>query len=359
MDNQLQKEFEQCRAALNSRAVELHWDNLHQDDQAVALFQEEVRLARAANDSDMYMQCYKDTGEFGYCSQNSDYNKLEWELLHKAAELGHMEASRLLADIAFLDGDYDKAVCCVMEHLKRGGEIDDFEDIDLEPAHNCPIDATTLPWMEKVLAVRPRPQCTYVLARCYWDIEDALPLLDEVRLIGSETGQGRAIPLYRQAAEEGYFWSRLYFGLYLLLTGGDEAALGVAYLEKALLHIEEEPESNKFCAENEKPKFGLKTKIETALFKHAGRVSGRILELEERAKQDDLYACIELAMAYMIGKECRRDREKSFEYASRLLFEDHEFGQLLIRMDDLAEDDRKWLNNKLAEEANKIEEECE
>ena len=67
-------------------------------------------------------------------------------------------------------------------------------------------------------------------------------------------------------------------------------------------------------------------------------------------------ACIDLAMAYMEGEECPRDQEKSFAYASRLLFEDKEFTDLLIRMDDLPVEDRDWLNVKLNEEACRIEE---
>ena len=66
-------------------------------------------------------------------------------------------------------------------------------------------------------------------------------------------------------------------------------------------------------------------------------------------------ACVELAIAYMQGEECPRDCDKALDYASRLLFEDHEFGILLNRMDDLSQTDKDWLMRGLNEEASQIE----
>ena len=192
-----------------------------------------MRIAETTKDKDLFMQCFLDVCEFAEDSGDPAYKKLEWEMLCKAAESGHMEASRMLADDyyeGFAPGgeDFGAALRCALDHLKRGGDVDDFEFIQLEPAHNCPIDDKMLPWMQKVLAVRPKPECTYVLARCYWDIEEALLLLDEIRPVGSEVGRTKAMPFYRQAADEGYFWSQLYFGLYLLLTGGENTGTGTA-----------------------------------------------------------------------------------------------------------------------------------
>ena len=79
------------------------------------------------------------------------------------------------------------------------------------------------------------------------------------------------------------------------------------------------------------------------------------MELEKKAQQHDLTACVELAIAYMEGEECTRDCDKALDYASRLLFEDQEFGLLLNRMDDLPPADRQWLEGKLSEEASRIE----
>lgn len=66
-------------------------------------------------------------------------------------------------------------------------------------------------------------------------------------------------------------------------------------------------------------------------------------------------ACVELTIAYLEGNEYPRDRDKAFNYASRILFEDHEFGILLNRMDDLPLADKEWLMRRLNEEASRIE----
>ena len=359
---ELQEEFEKCHAAFNARGAELHWKNLDKDTCTVALLHEEIGLAETSQDKDLFMQCFSDVCEFAEDSGDPRYKELEWEMLCRAAKCGHMEASRMLADDyyeGFAPGgeDLDAALRCALEHLKRGGEVDDFESLKLEPEHDCLVDDKMLLWLPKVLAVRPCSECRYVLARCYWDIEDALKdalmLLDEIKTTGTEAELEKALPFYRQSAEEGYFWSQLYFGLYLLLT--EDIGSGAAYLENALLHIPETLEPNEKHAENEGTREWLRATIEKVLFKHTGRISGRVRELAERARQDDLSAYIDLAIAYMEGEECPRDREKSFEYASRLLFEDKECTDLLIRMDDLAKEDREWLNAKLYEERNRLE----
>ena len=348
--------FKQCHDKLKERAVELEWRTLDADTQFVALLEEEVELARIANDAAIYMLCYEDLGDIAYCPGGAKYKKMEKEMLRRAAELGDMEASQRLADYVFIDGDFNDAARCAVEHLKRGGEVGDFEDAELEPPHDYPIeDNKTLPWLQAVMEVRPSDQCRYVLARCYWDLEELIDSsFDKIALGEDDENHDKALSLYKRAADDGYFWAQYYYGLYLLLSGS--TGPGAVYLEKALAHIPKTPEPNENYAENEETREWLRARIEKALFKHTGKISNRVRELEERARHDDLAAYIDLAMAYMEGEECPRDREKSFSYATRLLFEDKEFSDLLIRMDeDLAEEDRALLDDKLREEASRLE----
>ena len=348
--------FKRCHDKLRERAVELKWQGLDADTQFVALLEEEVELARITNDAAICMLCYEDLGDIAYCPGGTKYKKIEKEMLRRAAELGDMEASQRLADYVFIDGDFNEAARCAVEHLKRGGEIGDFEDAELEPRHDHTIeDNETLPWLQAVMEVRPSDKCRYVLARCYWDLEELIDYnSDKIALCKDGENHDKALALYERAADDGYFWSQLYFGLYLLQTGSTGS--GVVYLEKALAHIPETPEPNENYAENEETREWLRARIEQALFKYTGKISKRVRELEERARHDDLAAYIDLAMAYMEGEECPRDQEKSFAYASRLLFEDKEFTDLLIRMDDdLTEEDRAWLDAKLHEEARRLE----
>ena len=105
----------------------------------------------------------------------------------------------------------------------------------------------------------------------------------------------------------------------------DNMENGVAYLEKALTHIPEVPEPDEDSVENDETREWLRENIEKSLFKCTGRTSTHIIELEKNAQQHDLMACVELTIAYLEGNECQRDRDKAFDYASRLLFEDQEF----------------------------------
>ena len=354
--------FEQCHDKLVDRVKEVGEDSLETDAQFIALINEEVELARIINDAAMYMLCYEDLGELAYSPNGAKYKLMEKEMLSKAAELGDMEASRRLVDYVFTDGDFNEAARCAIEHLKRGGEVDDFEYAELEPLHDCSIeDKETLPWLQTVMEDRPSDQCRYVLARCYWDIEELInaKLLFFDKVIPSENGENhdKALSLYQQAADGGYFWAQYYYGFYLLFVGGEAIEKGVAYLEKALMNIPllPKPYAEEESSENDEARIWLRENIEKALFKYKGRVSTRVMELEKNAQQHDLMACVELAIAYMEGEECPRDCDKALDYASRLLFEDHEFGILLNRMDDLPPADKEWLMRRLNEEASRIE----
>ena len=352
--------FERCHDKLIDRVKEVGEDSLDTDAQFIALINEEVELARIVNDAAMYMLCYEDLGELAYSPDGAKYKLMEKEMLSKAAELGDMEASRRLVDYVFTDGDFSEAARCAIEHLKRGGEVDDFEYAELEPLHDHSIeDKETLPWLQAVMEVRPSDQCRYVLARCYWDIEDLidskLVFFDKITPSENDENHGKALSLYEQAADDGYFWAQYYYGLYLLFVGGEVMVKGVAYLEKALTHIPEVPEPDEDRVENDETREWLRENIEKSLFKYIGRISTHIIELEKNAQQDDLMACVELTIAYLEGNECPRDCDKALDYASRLLFEDHEYELLLIRMDDLPPTDRQWLEGKLSEEASRIE----
>ena len=352
--------FEQCHDKLIDRVKEVGEDSLETDAQFIALINEEVELARVINDAAMYMLCYEDLGELAYSPNGVQYKLMEKEMLSKAAELGDMEASRRLVDYVFTDGDFNEAARCAIEHLKRGGEVDDFEYAEFEPLHDHSIeDKETLTWLQTVMEVRPSDQCRYVLARCNWDIEDLinskLLFFDKITPSENDENHDKALSLYQQVADDGYFWAQYYYGLYLLFVGGDAIEKGVAYLESALTHIPEVPEPDEDHVENDETREWLRENIEKSLFKCTGRISTHIIELEKNAQQHDLMACVELAIAYLEGNECPRDRDKAFDYASRLLFEDHEFDQLLIRMDDLPPTDRQWLEGELSKEASRIE----
>ena len=201
-------------------------------------------------------------------------------MLSKAAELGDMEASRRLVDYVFTDGDFNEAARCAVEHLKRGGEVDDFEWAELEPRHDCPIeDNETLPWLKAVMEVRPSDQCRYVLARCSWDIEDLinskLVFFDKITPSENEGNHDKALSLYERAADDGYSWAQYYSGLYLLFVGGEVMEKGVAYLEKALMNIPPlpKPYADEESSENDDTRKWLRENIEKALFKYKGRVA--------------------------------------------------------------------------------------
>lgn len=347
--------FEKCQNELKARCVELHWRGIHEDSTAVSLLKEEVRLARAVDDKDMYMQCYADAGNFTESSHDGGFKAIEIEMLHKAAERGDLEASRLLADIAFREENYDVAVRQAIAHIERGGEADDCEVANIEPRHDCQIENETLPWLMKVVEVRPTARSRYVLARCFWDIEQVLLFPNSLRPIGNDCNRDKALPLYRMAADEGYFWSQYYYGLLLLIEGGEGVSSGSVYLQKALMNIPEMPEPNEDKYEKEDTRKWLRETIEKAVYKYTGLISTRVKELEASARRGDLLACIDLAIAYLKGVECPRDCAKAFDYASCLLFENHEFRLLLNRMEDLPQSDRNWLENKLSEEASRLE----
>lgn len=353
--------FERCHDKLTNRAVELGWNSLESDAQYIALIDEEIELAKIVNEAATYMLCYDDLGDIAYSPDGTKYRKIEKEMLRKAAELGDMEASCQLVDYVFTDGDYDEAARCAMDHLKRGGEVDDFDDAELEPRHDCLIeDNVTVPWLKEVMKVHPTAQCRYVLARCYWDIENVinswLLFSDKTHPSGNDENRDKALPLYERAADDGYFWAQYFYGLYLLLVGGEGTKKGVSYLEQALLDIPEVPEPNEDRFENDETREWLRENIEKSLFKCTGRISTHIIELEKNSNRGDLMACIELAIAYMKGEECPRNCDKALNYAVQLLFEDHEFEVLLNRMDDLPKADRDWLEQNLHKEAIQIEE---
>ena len=156
--------------------------------------------------------------------------------------------------------------------------VDDFEYGELEPLHDHSIeDKETLPWLQAVMEVRPSDQCRYVLARCYWDIEDLIDskLLFSDKIIPSENDENhdKALSLYQQAADDGYFWAQYYYGFYLLLVGGEAMENGVVYLEKALTHIPEVPEPDEDRVENDETREWVRENIEKSLFKCTGRIS--------------------------------------------------------------------------------------
>ena len=353
--------FERCHDKLTNRAVELGWDSLESDSQYIALINEEIELAKIINDAATYMLCYEDLGNIAYSPYGTTYRNIEKEMLCRAAALGDMEASHRLVDYVFMDGDYAEAARCAKNHLKRGGEVDDFEDAKLEPRHDYSIeDNKTLPWLNEVMKVHPTPQCCYVLARCYWDIEDLVNsrviIFDKIVPGDGDVNHDKALLLYARAADDGYFWAQYYYGLYLFFVGGEDMENGASYLEKALAHIPEEPEPDEDMFENKETREWLQGNIEKALFKYKGRISTRVMELENKAQQHDLMACVDLTIAYLKGEECPRNCDKALDFASRILFENHDFCVLLDRMDDLPESDRDWLEKELHKEAIRIEE---
>lgn len=347
--------FACCHEKFQQLAAERGWDQLENDPELVELLKTEKRIAEKVADADIAFQVWCDADEF-----NGAQHDISWSMLVRAAKLGHMTAIQTLAE-SYYNGycpegvNFDKAIDWALEYLRRGGEAEDFEYLSIRPAHDEPIDKKTKDWFSKVSARIPSPESRYVLARSYWDIEKvvdhALILSCKMEIAESQENVLKASELYRTAADEGYFWSQYYFGLYLARPGGNDVARGIGYLEKALANIPELPVPEEDCVENEETRDYLRSCMNEALFKCTGRASERILELESKAKDGDTSALVDLTIEYIKGKECHRDLDKALECVPDILFEE-KIMDLLCRMDDLPEEDRKWLEKNLHAIAN-------
>lgn len=362
----LREAFEKCREELLNRADELAELKklISSDKRCEELIGEEIRLARLINEKDAYKECYDDL-------LNIDpENEYVWEMLKKAADLGDDEALRQVAEwycrgSAPTGVDFDKAAQYALEYVRCGGRPDGFEtEIDsISPEHNVPIDHDV---QEKLIAAICKRESTpgrkYYLARCLWDIEYAMcvvlkipNVIDKVSLINKRRNENtpKAIALYREAADEGYFWAQYYLGMYLALLDGDEKTAGIAYLEDAKKNAPVNESST--SAEKEELRKAVEI-IEKTLFSCTGKISNRVKMLEGQLKQGNLSAAPELAIAYMLGEECPKDRDKAFDCAAGLLFHDEEFVELRRLMHKLLSDeDRVWLESKLNSEASKVE----
>lgn len=356
----LREAFEECREELLNRADELAELKklISSDKHCEELIGEEIRLARLINEKDAYTECYDDL-------LNIDpENEYVWEMLKKAADLGDDEALRQVAEwycrgSAPTGVDFDKAAQYALEYVRCGGRPDGFEtEIDsISPEHNVPIDHDV---QEKLIAAickrESTPERKYYLARCLWDIEDAMRgVLTIPNVINKRRNENtpKAIALYREAADEGYFWAQYYLGMYLALSDGDEKTAGIAYLEDAKKNA---PVNESLTSERKEELREAVEIIEKTLFRCTGKVSNRVKMLEGQLKQGNLSAAPELAIAYMLGEECPKDRDKAFDCAAGLLFYDEEFYELWRLMRKLLSDeDRVWLENKLNSEASKVE----
>ena len=352
----LRDEFEKCREEFR-RAYELT-SPIKNDARCRELIQEEMRLARLINDKDVYKACYDDALDF------DDNCKDNWEMLEKAADLGELDSLRQVAEwycrgSAPTGTDFNKAAQYALEYVRCGGRPDGFDtEIDsISPEHDALVDHEV---HENLIAaickLEPTKERKYYLARCLWDIEKEMcAVLSIPELIGKVTRDAntlKAISLYREAADEGFFWSQFYLGMYFTLSGGDERGAGIAYLEDAKNNA---PVNESLTSEQKEQVREAVEIIEKTLFSCTGKISNRVKMLEGQLRQGNLSAAPELAVAYMKGEECPKDRDKAFDCAAGLLFHDEEFAGLVHLMHDLSDNDRVWLENKLNAEAQKVE----
>lgn len=352
----LRDEFEKCREEFNRRAYELT-SPIKNDARCRELIQEEMRLARLINDKDVYKACYDDALDF------DDNCKDNWEMLEKVADLGELDSLWQVAEYYCFGYtpfgvDFDKAAHYAMEYVRHGGRADGFESIkSISPEHDALVDHEV---HENLIAaickLEPTKERKYYRARCLWDIEKEMcDVLSIPELIGKVTRGAntlKAISLYREAANEGYFWSLFYLGMYFTLSGGDERGVGIAYLEDAKNNA---PINGSLTSEQKEQVREVVEIIEKTLFSCTGKISNRVKMLEGQLRQGNLSAAPELAVAYMKGEECPKDRDKAFDCAAGLLFHDEEFAELVHLMHDLPDNDRVWLEKKLNAEAQKVE----
>ena len=211
--------FEKQHDALMERCgEELHWNSIHKDSQAVAIIEEEVRLARASNDKDVCMQCADDIGEFSECSGGNEFKAIEMEMLLKAAELGSPanEAAELGSPEAnfwlgheYLSGEmlprnYEKAYSCFIKgkdvdwvpidpeenaDYERGGEVEVTSEDLLSESYG------DIWWWLFVLEKHPSRALKCGLADWYMKQ-------------GGDENRKRALKLLEESAKEGFGLAR-------------------------------------------------------------------------------------------------------------------------------------------------------
>ena len=127
----IREQFAECHEELVARGEELEWRSLGADARYVALLEKEVELARIANETALYEQCFDDVGELTAEAHDGKYEEIEREMLFRAAELGSAKANLWLGHEyrlgKNLPRDFEKAYSCYLK-----GEDFDWAPIDPE-----------------------------------------------------------------------------------------------------------------------------------------------------------------------------------------------------------------------------------
>lgn len=325
--------FEKRHDALMERCgEELHWNSIHKDSQAVAILEEEVRLARASNDKDVCMQCADDIGEFSECSRGNEFKALEIEMLIKAAELGSPDANYRLGNRyrrgKDLPRDYEKAYACY-----RKGEECDWVPIDPEDNRVVMEDGggevtseflltesdDDIEWWLFLLEKHPNRSIKCGLADWYMKQ-------------GGDENREKALKLFEESANEGFEFA--FFKLIEFYSAGEfkDVAKGGYWFEKAVEHG-----------------------FDMAVFADAlGEESLLCRKLKVAADAGDCVAAAKLACVYLHGEYgdydcgnymcCPKDEVKARHYGRLACAEEKGLDMLINGLEDNNVEERRFLS---------------
>ena len=330
--------FEKQHDALMERCgEELHWNSIHKDSQAVAILEEEVRLARASNDKDVCMQCADDISDFSECSRGNEFKALEVEMLLKAAELGSPDANYRLGNRyrwgKDLPRDYEKAYVCY-----RKGEECDWVPIDPEDNRVVMEDGGGEVTSEFLLAESDDDiEWWLFLLENHPNRSIKCGLADWYMKQGGDENRGKALKLFEESANEGFEFA--FFKLLEFYSKGEFKDLekGRYWFEKAV-----ELGFDEACFANE-----------------LGVESLQCRKLKEAADAGDCVAAAKLACAYLHGVYdggneecvcCVKDLDKTRHYGVMACMGD-DGGQMIVNiLGDHKVEDQKFLS-EVAQEA--------
>lgn len=266
-----------------------------------------------------------------------------------ASDMGNEYASYRLGE-AYREGkicdcEFDKALGFYRKAEQQGYDYEGVNPLcpNAEPIDYCKRnlgvdDGFTLDWWLFVLERNPTSALKYSLGEWYWH-----PFENCAWTTSGQENKERALELLESAAADGFDAAILQL---LEIYSCDARFKNIKKAQELFRRAEElKVDDVEFYAAVE----GYAAEL--------GIVSNRIKELEIAVlEKRDLRASAELAIAYLDGNGCPKDKGKAFRYAKELLFEDDDFG-LMGSIADRANSslDAKEIWIKLNDTANEVE----